>query len=223
MNTRQRFDAPLKIKSVSETGEFSGYGSVFGVEDSYGDVVVRGAFEQSLADHEAKGRLPALLWQHRIDEPIGVYTKMVEDDDGLYVEGRLLIDDDPQAKRAHAHMKAGSLSGLSIGYTLPSGGGEYDKEKDVFVLSEIDLWEVSLVTFPANDDARVQDVKSALAHGEVPAPNKVERLLRDAGFSRRQAKQIMAEGYKALAPRDAGATLEDVANLTKRIRGLTNA
>lgn len=219
MNTRQRFDAPLKIKSVSESGEFSGYGSVFGVEDSYGDVVVRGAFEQSLADHESKGRLPSLLWQHRMDEPIGVYTKMSEDDNGLYVEGRLLIDDDPQAKRAHAHMKAGSLSGLSIGYTLPDGW-EYDKEKDVFILRQIDLWEVSLVTFPANDDARVQDVKSALAHGDVPAPNKVERLLRDAGFSRRQAKALLSEGYKAISPRDAAEGLEEAASLINRIKGI---
>lgn len=222
MINRQRIDVPLQIKSVDDAGEFSGYGSVFGVEDSYGDVVVRGAFEQSLSEYAEKGRLPSMLWQHRMDEPIGVYTKMSEDDNGLYVEGRLLVDDDPQAKRAHAHMKAGSLSGLSIGYTLPDGW-EYDSEKDVFILRQIDLWEVSLVTFPANDEARVQDVKAALSHGETPPPNKVERLLRDAGFSRRQAKQIMASGYKALVPRDAEAGLEELAKLNRKIRGLTNA
>lgn len=69
------------------------------------------------------------------------------------------------AKRAHAHMKAGSLTGLSIGYILKDW--EYDREKGVFLLKEIDLWEVSLVTFPSNDEARISDVKNALARGEI--------------------------------------------------------
>ncbi len=93
-----------------------------------------------------------------MDEPIGVYTEMKEDDVGLYVRGRLLIDDDPLAKRAHAHMKAGSLTGLSIGYVLKDW--EYDRSKEAFLLKEIDLWEVSLVTFPSNDEARISDVKN---------------------------------------------------------------
>lgn len=78
-----------------------------------------------------------MLWQHQMDEPIGVYTEMKEDEVGLYVKGRLLIDDDPLSKRAHAHMKAGSLTGLSIGYMLKDW--EYDREKGVFLLKEIDL------------------------------------------------------------------------------------
>ena len=203
MQTKQRLDLPLTIKSVSDSGEFEGYGSVFGVEDSYGDVVVRGAFAATLAKWAEKGRLPAMLWQHNMNEPIGIYTEMREDETGLYVKGRLLIDDDPLAKRAHAHMKAGSLSGLSIGYIL--GEYEYDKDKSAFILKEIDLWEVSLVTFPANDEARISDVKSLLERGESPPPSKVERALRDVGFSGSQAKAFMAKGYNALNPREAGA------------------
>lgn len=116
--TKQRLDIPLKLKSVSDSGEFEGYGSVFGVKDSYDDVVVPGAFSKSLQSWREKNALPAMLWQHQMDEPIGVYTEMKEDDVGLYVKGRLLIDDDPLSKRAYAHMKAGSLTGLSIGYML---------------------------------------------------------------------------------------------------------
>ena len=222
MQTKSRFDMPLKIKSVSETGEFSGYGSVFGNKDSYGDVVVPGAFAESLGSWKEKERMPAMLWQHRSDEPIGIYTKMQEDDEGLYVEGRLLIDDDPLAKRAHAHMKAGSLSGMSIGYTLPQGGWHYDKEKEVFVLEKIDLWEVSLVTFPANEEARVQNVKNALTTGELPQPKTVERLLRDAGFSRSQAKAFMSEGFGALNLRDVdhGEELDNVKSINKIIENL---
>lgn len=110
MQTKQRLDVPLSLKSVSDSGEFEGYGSVFGVKDSHDDVVMSGAFAASLRAWSDRKALPALLWQHRMDEPIGVYTEMKEDDVGLYVRGRLLIDDDPLAKRAHAHMKAGSLS-----------------------------------------------------------------------------------------------------------------
>ena len=203
MQTKQRLDLPLTIKSVSDSGEFEGYGSVFGVEDSYSDVVVRGAFTATLEKWKAKSRLPAMLWQHNMNEPIGIYTEMREDDIGLYVKGRLLIDADPLAKRAHAHMKAGSLSGMSIGYMLDDY--EYDKEKGVWILKAIDLWEVSLVTFPANDDARITDVKSLLARGETPPPSKVERALREVGFSGSQAKAFMAKGYSAVSPREADA------------------
>ena len=213
MLTKQRLDAPLKIKSVSESGEFSGYGSVFGVKDSYSDIVVPGAFDASLKRWQEKNQMPAMLWQHRMDEPIGVYTKMEEDDEGLYVEGRLLIDVDPLAKRAHGHMKAGSLSGLSIGYSLKEY--DYDKEKGAWMLKEIDLWEVSLVTFPANDEARISDVKTALSKGEDISPKHLERVLRDVGLSRSQAKAFMSEGFTALKQRDADdeAALETLKSL----------
>ncbi|HAS8353203.1 HK97 family phage prohead protease [Morganella morganii] len=201
MMTKQRLDIPLKIKSVTETGEFEGYGSVFGVKDSYSDIVVPGAFQASLNEWREKGSLPAMLWQHQISEPVGVYTEMQEDDTGLYVKGRLLIEDDPLSKRAHAHLKAGSLSGLSIGYILKDW--EYDRNKGAFLLKEIDLWEVSLVTFPSNDEARVSDVKSAFARGDVPSQKSIERVLRDVGLSRTQAKAFMADGYRALSLRDA--------------------
>ncbi|WP_115827531.1 HK97 family phage prohead protease [Xenorhabdus cabanillasii] len=201
MMTKQRLDVPLKIKSVSDSGEFEGYGSVFGVKDSDDDIVMPGAFANTLKQWGEKGGLPALLWQHRMDEPIGIYTEMNEDEVGLHLKGRLLIDDDPLAKRVHAHMKAGSLSGLSIGYILKDW--EYDRTKEAFLLKDLDLWEVSLVTFPANDDARISNVKSAFARGELPAQKNIERVLRDVGLSRSQAKAFMAEGYGALSLRDA--------------------
>jgi HK97 family phage prohead protease len=201
MLTKKRLDVALSIKSVSDTGEFEGYGSVFGVKDSQYDIVVRGAFEKSLAAWKEKGRMPALLWQHNMNEPIGIYTEMKEDETGLYVKGRLLVDDDPLAKRAHAHMKAGSLSGMSIGYML--NDYDYDGEKDAFILKELDLWEVSLVTFPSNDEARISNVKTALDHGTIPRPSEIERTLREVGFSRSQAKGFMAHGFSALDLREA--------------------
>lgn len=214
MQTKQRLDIPFKIKSVNDVGEFEGYGSVFGVKDSYSDIVVKGAFQKSLDQWQQKGSFPALLWQHKMDEPIGVYTYMAEDDIGLAVKGRLLIEHDAMAKRAHAHMKAGSLTGLSIGYMLKDS--EYDKEKKAFLLKEIDLWELSVVTFPANDEARISEVKSILERGEIPPPSKVERALREVGFSRPEAKAFMANGYSAISTREANVdeALEALKNLT---------
>ena len=85
MMTKKTLDFPLKIKSVSETGEFKGYASVFGVKDSYSDIVMPGAFKKSLERWGEKERMPALLWQHKMDEPIGIYTLMEEDETGLKI------------------------------------------------------------------------------------------------------------------------------------------
>ncbi|TXI34764.1 MAG: HK97 family phage prohead protease [Aquipseudomonas alcaligenes] len=206
----------FKVKSVGDDGTFSGYGSVFDIPDSYSDVVHPGAFLESLKGWARKGGFPAMLWQHKFDEPLGVYTKMEEDDHGLYLEGRLLIDDDPLARRAYAHLKAGSITGLSIGYSIPSGGGTWDNGAGVYHLNQIDLWEVSLVTFPANDAARVETVKTALQ-----GPRQFEKFLRDAGLSRTEAKALMADGYKGLSLRDAGGAdlLSEIHNLTAQLRG----
>lgn len=208
--------AHFKVKQVGDDGTFSGYGSVFDLVDSYSDVVHQGAFRESLKSWAKRGGLPAMLWQHKFDEPLGIYTRMEEDEHGLYLEGRLLIDDDPLAKRAYAHLKAGSLTGLSIGYSIPPGGAEWDSGAGVFRLKQVDLWEVSLVTFPANDAARVETVKHALQ-----GPRQFEKFLRDAGLSRNEAKALMADGYKGISQRDAGmgGLLDDISNLTAQLRG----
>ncbi|WP_335957898.1 HK97 family phage prohead protease [Acinetobacter nosocomialis] len=214
----KHLNIPLKIKSVSENGEFEGYGSVFGVEDSYGDVVMQGAFKRTLQEWADKKRLPALLWQHKTDEPLGPYLEMKEDENGLYVRGRLLIEDDPLAKRAYAHLKAGSLGGLSIGYWIRDY--EYDKQLGIYKLTDIDLWEVSLVTFPANDEARVSNVKSALDRGETPSELDVERALREVGFSLPQAKAFMSKGFSAISSQRGIEQSNDVLQPLKNLKSI---
>lgn len=207
---------PLEIKSVSETGVFSGYGSVFHNEDSYGDVVRPGAFKKSLAEWAKKGRLPPMLWHHDRREPIGVFTKMVEDEKGLFVEGRLLIDDIPQARAAYALLKEKALGGMSIGYREILI--EQDHDEKVTNLLELDLWEVSVVTFPANEEATVDSVKSALAGGGLPTLPEFEKFLRDAGFSKSQSVAIASHGLRQLL-RDADDTeakeIESALNILK--------
>ncbi|MEG0344300.1 MAG: HK97 family phage prohead protease [Acinetobacter sp.] len=215
-------NVPLKIKSVSDSGEFEGYASVFDVVDSYGDVVVKGAFKKTLEKWAEKKDLPPVLWQHQMYEPIGPFTEMKEDDHGLFVKGKLLVDDDPLAKRALAHMKAGSVKGMSIGYMVIDA--EYHKQDDIYYLKEIDLWEVSIVTFPANTEAKITEVKTILQNGEIPSPSIVEKALRDAfGLSRKQAKAFMAKGYSAIdSQRDAESqneALQSFKDLTAFLRG----
>lgn len=192
----KKMHVPFKIKSLSEAGEFEGYGSVFGVKDHGSDIVMPGAFTKSLAGWQAKGKLPPVLWQHDTHEPIGPHLDMKEDETGLFVKGRLLIEDDPVARRAYAHMKAGSVNGLSIGYSL--NDWEWDSAKGAYLLKEIELWEVSVVTFAMNELAFVTDVKSMLAKGEAPTEEQLEHALRSVGLSPVQAKSLMTSGYSGL-------------------------
>lgn len=167
---------PFEVKEVAADGSFTGYGSVFGNVDSYGDIVAQGAFSASLAAWKDQGCLPPVLWQHRSGEPLGPYTEMREDDRGLFVRGRLLIDDVPRAREARALMQAKAIRGLSIGFVVRDDS--YDRVTGVRTLKQVDLWEVSIVTFPANLAAQVTDVKSAIDRIESLAD--AERWLRDA-------------------------------------------
>ncbi|MBR7747452.1 HK97 family phage prohead protease [Undibacterium sp. BYS107W] len=170
----------LQIKSTGEDGTIEGYGSVFGVRDNYDDVILKGAFTQSLKEHKAAGTMPAMLWQHDADEPIGVWTDMVEDSNGLLIKGKLELNT-TKGKEAHALLKIGALNGLSIGFVSKSWDYATVDGADVRRLKEIDLWEVSIVTFPANQKARVTNVKSS---DDMATPKDAERILRDAGFSK---------------------------------------
>lgn len=176
----------LQIKAAGDDGTVEGYGSVFGVRDNYDDVIAKGAFVQSLKDHKAAGTMPAMLWQHDADKPIGVWTEMVEDEKGLRIKGQLAMET-VKGKEAHALLKMGALNGLSIGFI--SKEWAYDRDTEVRTLTAIDLWEVSLVTFPANEKARVTNVKSA---DELQAPKDAEKVLRDAGFSKSDATAFVS-------------------------------
>lgn len=153
----------LDLKTVSDTGEFSGYASIFGKPDLGDDIVLPGAFAVSL---QRRGpEKIKLLRQHDQSEPIGVWTKLTEDKRGLKAEGRLILST-MKGRETYELLKAGALDGLSIGYKTIRD--RIDAKKRVRFLEEIDLFEISVVTFPMGDDARVAAVKS----------DKSNRLLR---------------------------------------------
>jgi uncharacterized protein len=145
----------FEIKSLSADGTFAGYASVFNVVDSQQDVVLPGAFKSSL---KARTQPVQLLWQHQWEHPIGVVESIFEDGRGLFIKGKLLMEV-TQAREAHALLKAGVIRGLSIGYSVKRS--ERDPYTGVRRLQEVELWEVSIVTLPANEAAQVTVVKSA--------------------------------------------------------------
>lgn len=185
--TREVRSCVLEIRAVGDDGSIEGYGSVFGVRDDYDDVIASGAFQATLKAHKSAGTMPAMLWQHDADEPIGVWSEMTEDAKGLRVKGQLALAT-TRGKEAHALLKLGALNGLSIGFV--SKQWSYDRETEVRTLTEIDLWEVSLVTFPANSKARVTNVKAAA--DEAVTPKDAERILREAGFSKADATSLVS-------------------------------
>lgn len=195
----QRYDFVLEAKELGTPGEFEGYASTFGNVDQGGDVVEPGAFIESVVKAKGDRRTIPMLWQHNQHEPIGVWTDIAEDTKGLYVKGRLLIEDDPLARRAHAHLKAKSLGGMSIGYRIPEGGiVEDEKRRGVSRLKKLDLREISLVTMPMNVEARVTSVKSIIEAGRMPTLPEFEKYLREAGFSKTQAAAIANRGLSHL-------------------------
>ena len=246
------FPLRIEVKGDDAARTVEGWASTFGNKDHHDDIVMPGAFADSI-----KERMPKMLWQHDSGQPVGVWTAAAETDQGLYVKGELL--DTTLGNDVYKMLKAGAITDMSIGYGTKEAA--YDQATGVRRLKKLDLWEVSLVTFPANDRASVTMVKAAMdeidaaadlldqacgiceAYGsgdmqptaetlatvaqivrqaqslmEEPdedeedegksknlGPKAIERILREAGMSRGNARGVLAKGYTAIAiPREAG-------------------
>ena len=189
MADKDYLDIPfeVKVEDVEESGIFKGYGSTFGGKpDAYGDVVMPGAFSKSLEAGGHNGTGVAMLWHHDSREPIGNWLELAEDKKGLKVVGQL-IREVPTGDKAYHLLKRKALNFMSIGYD--SIVKEYDDRKKIRYLKEVDLWEISLVTFPANLRARVTVVKMI---EEAKTIREIEDALRESGrYSRSEAQQII--------------------------------
>ncbi|PIB24967.1 peptidase U35 [Amylibacter kogurei] len=158
----QSFDTNTGLKTGSE---ISGYASVFGAADQGGDVVQKGAYAASLQALRDAGRSVKMLWQHDPTKPIGVWDEIFEDDHGLFVKGHVLENVQAGAE-ALSLVQAGAIDGLSIGYRTKQAQKD---AKGGRILNELDLWEVSLVTFPMLPEARVGASDATLANELVSA------------------------------------------------------
>lgn len=175
------------VKQVNDSGEFSGYASIFGNVDLGGDIVEPGAFAATLEKFRETGKMPKMLWQHEPSKVAGVWLDMHEDAKGLFARGKLLTEIQI-GKEALVMLKNGALDGLSIGYQTVES--EFDSpDSRIRRLTKLNLFEVSLVTFPMNPEANVTAVKRLEAIGDV------ERILRDAGVPNTFAKLVAAHGF----------------------------
>lgn len=181
---------PGELKNVGDTGTFEGYASIFGNVDLGGDIIERGAFKEFVKNKDGK---TVVLWQHGVRDPIGV-AEVRQDDIGLRFNGALVLED-PTARKAHAHMKAGSVTGMSIGYDVLEGGAEV-MNSGVRLLKSLKLWEISPVTFGMNPLAGVDGVKAQV--DQVKSIRDFEEFLREAGFPRAAAKALAAGGWARL-------------------------
>ena len=204
--------APLEFKFADDSatpGTFEGYGAFFANKDSYGDVIQKGAFKDSLKEWKAKKKMPPMLAQHGgwmmtdMDAiPIGKWESLSEDDSGLYVKGRLINLETERGKNIHGAMKEGVLDGMSIGYRAKEFSYGTKPDEPRRTLKRIDIVEISVVTFPANDKARVQAVKS-LRDLDSEDFREIEASLRTKGLSRSDAVKAVS-GLKEWLQREAG-------------------
>ncbi len=184
----------FKAEKVEDDGTFEGYGSVFGNVDSYGEVVEKGAFADSLKRIKDSGDPLPALWQHRSAEVVGGYDTLKEDDRGLATTGFLMVNEVALAREVHALMKRRVVKGLSIGYYVEESS--FNEKTGIRTLQKLDLQEISIVTFPANALAQVDAVKAAAC---IKTVREFEDFLRDVGgFTNSQAKRIASTGWRAV-------------------------
>ena len=179
MHDREQKFTPLDLKRVDPDGTFSGYASLFDTEDMGRDIVLPGAFRDSLRQRGAAGI--RMLYQHKPDEPIGVWESLKEDARGLYARGRLMLAV-ARAREVLALMRAGALDGLSIGFRAVTG--KRDARTGIRRLARIDLWEISVVTFPLLPDARVAHVKAHADHRLLATIVAATRRMKNVGCNR---------------------------------------
>ncbi|MGH1418208.1 MAG: HK97 family phage prohead protease [Hyphomicrobiaceae bacterium] len=213
----------LDLKSVATDGVFEGYASVFNRQDLGHDIVAPGAFRETLRNRGVSG--VKMLFQHDPNQPIGVWDVIEEDRRGLFAKGRLMPTV-AKAREVLALMRAGALDGLSIGFRTLRG--RRNTKTGIRRIEKLDLWEISVVTFPMLPEARIETVKTAPFAGEIPTEREFERwLTRDAGLTRTEARAVMHRGFKGLnALRDAsGGRCEHerlankIAQATRMFRG----
>ncbi|MEM9475896.1 MAG: HK97 family phage prohead protease [Pseudomonadota bacterium] len=178
MQLERKYCGPGAPVALTDGAVIEGYASVFGSRDQGGDTVLAGTYARSLKAQAEAGRRIKMLWQHDPTEPIGVWEEVPEDARGLYVKGRLLLDV-ARGREAAALIEAGAIDGLSIGYRTVRAEKNDTGQR---LLSELELWEVSLVTFPMLEQARVG------TKGESPEV----ALMRDLAAAFDDARQTLA-------------------------------
>lgn len=190
------------VASAEDDRIFEGYASVFGGIDSFGDTIMSGAFSESL---ENMTRKPLMLYGHNSEHVVGKWLEMEEDDNGLFVRGQF-TPNHTLANDVYASMRHGAVDGMSIGFRIRPDGAE-ELENGGRRITKVDLVEVSIVGFPADDAARVTQVKMSDEINNIESIRDAERFLRDAGLPVSMAKAFISQ-CRPLYQREADAEVE---------------
>lgn len=214
MDKYKDFQFEIKKEDITADGTFVGYASTFGGKpDSYGDVIEKGAFAETLEAGGKNGLGISMLYQHNSDQPIGVWTELIENNKGLKVKGQLAINT-TLGKDVHELLKIGAIRAMSIGWG-PRGDDAMEQVGKVRKLKNIDLWEISLVTFPANNRATVTNVKEAIENATTE--RELEKSLMGYGMTQKAVKYMVSlckPGLKNLKHND---DYSDILNTLKTI------
>mgnify|MGYP002513932552 CR=1 FL=1 len=211
-----------ELNMNSESRTISGYAAIFNNRDKVGDVLMKGCFAKSIQDRgpesQANDKI-IMLWQHDQHEPIGRISVLQEDEKGLYFEA--VIDDVERGNQAIKQLESGTLSQFSIGYSYVWEKCEYDQERDAFIVKEVVLYEISVVSIGCNGETEYLGLKSESTDPYEEMKNEIESAIK--GLPIRKKEEIQTLVRKALSlgqfkpevPRKAVEPLEEVKADTK--------
>ena len=203
--------------SVNDEGIFEGYLSTYDDVDSYGTYFMPGAWDKSIERFNS-GEVIPVLWSHDRSKPIGKFTELKSDEKGLWGRGKLTLED-PQAKIAYAHMKDGSVMGLSVGFEMDYDNVIYNRLLDALGIAEADLFECSVVVFPANTNAKITNFKSQNHdHGE----NKMEGSIAETIEKMNAAIENLRTAQTAQNDAEISKRDNEISELKKQIAQLSN-
>ncbi|MFG1465250.1 HK97 family phage prohead protease [Xanthobacter sp. DSM 24535] len=205
----KRYSPPLELKfdaTATASGKVKGYASTFGgVPDSHGDIIQAGAFARTIAEHQAAGFMPMMLWAHDQSRVVGRWLTMKEDSYGLAVEGVFNLQTQ-EGSNAHAHVKAGDVTGMSIGYLIAPNGKQFGPQGTT-ILTDLDLVEISVVGLPANRRARIT----------LDSKRDLVDLLHKHGLPKVAAERLANGGWPALQAEPSEDTSTNVKEAAARI------
>jgi HK97 family phage prohead protease len=219
----------FEVKELSFNGEsrtISGYAAVFNNKDKAGDILIKGCFAKSIQDRgpesQANDKI-IMLWQHDQHEPIGKITKLMEDEKGLYFEA--FIDDVERGNQAIKQLESGTLNQFSIGYSYVWERCEYDNERDAFIVKEVVLYEISVVSIGCNGETEYLGLKAECADPYEEMKNEIESVVKGLNIRKKEEiytivrKALSLGQFKPNAPQKAVEPLEEVkADINNKVK-----
>ena len=216
---------PFELKELSFSAEgrtISGYAAIFNNKDKTGDILLKGCFAKSIQDRgpesQANDKI-IMLWQHDQHEPIGKISVLIEDEKGLYFEA--VIDDVERGNQAIKQLESGTLNQFSIGYSYVWEKCEYDQERDAFIVKEVVLYEISVVSIGCNGETEYLGLKSESTDLYEELKNEIESAIKGLPIKKKEeiqtiiAKALSLGQFKPEVPRKAVEPLEEVKADTK--------